>query len=597
MGMHSYEKEVSMVLKRFLSAFVLSALLISVTGFLETAAHSTLWAADPLVRNTLYGAVKGIEDSHDTWSWRGVPFAKPPVGSLRWRAPQDPDPWCGVRDCASFGNFSAQYGNFISETGYESMGGFMRKGVLAGSEDCLYLNIWRPGSSRNNLPVYVFIHGGANVFGRSDLSIYHGAHFASRSDMVFVSINYRLGHLGWFAHPALRTGNPLDDSGNYGTLDIIKALDWIQDNIEAFGGNPDNVTVCGQSAGAFNIYSLLVSPLAEELFHRAVLMSGAPVACTMANAEKASLKAVYRLLRQDGYADTDATAESFIASRGSVWLKNYLLSKTIDELYPPENAGPVGTLLDKMEVPSAMGAGITDGFVIPASPSSSMKNGTHHQVPIMMGNTTEEIKLFLPFFFTDPAKLWTALYRFDPDNPQFKLSDFLSPSYWATLPLYNTITYFGQLVFQTYGVDTTARTLSKHQQDVYVYKFAWDEEPKPFDFLMGAAHAIDIAFVFGNFPSDPETCTHMAWSRRNKPGRVALSDAMMSYHAQFARYGNPNAAGLPAWAPWNNAKGSPKRIVFDTGGIHMSTKCAEPVEMPCPQCTLTDVLHLLIGYR
>lgn len=579
-----------MAFQRFLFRVMLLACLMAVS-------FAPANAADPLVRSTAFGEVMGIEDDWNTWSWQGIPFAKAPVGELRWNAPVDPEPWSGTRVCDSFCSYCVQYGNYISETGYESMGGFMRKGVMTGDEDCLYLNVWRPRTCEEGLPVYVFIHGGANVIGRSDLSIYDGAHFASEANMLFVTLNYRLGTFGWFAHPALRTGDPLGDSGNFGTLDIIKALTWIQNNIESFGGDPGNVTVCGQSAGAMNIYTLLASPPAEGLFHRAVLMSGAPAACSMDNAEKISLAVIYRLLEQDGYASGESAAEEFLAAKDDAWLRGYLLSKTPDELYPPENGGPTGLILDRMSVPSGLGAGFIDGYVIAEHPYKAMKTGTYHRVPLMLGNTTEEIKLFLPFFFTDPSKLWMSLYNYDPDNPKYKLSDFLSVSYWYTLPFYNLVASVGQLVFQSYGVDTSAHFLADHQQDVYAYKFAWDEEPKPFDFFMGAAHALDIAFVFGNFPSDPEGCTHMAWSEKNRAGREELSEAMMRYHAQFARTGDPNTGDLTPWLPWSNAKRSPKRIILDTDEIYMSTKYAEPFDLPCPQCTIEDLVTVFLGLR
>ncbi|HNY64262.1 MAG TPA: carboxylesterase family protein [Deltaproteobacteria bacterium] len=580
---------------RSFAAFLLGLLVI---GSAVAAPWGKIFAStpsDPLVRETLYGAVQGIQDEYCTWSWRGIPYAKPPVGSLRWRAPQPPDRWGGVLGCGSFRSICAQYGNYLTETGFETMGGYVGKGVRVGSEDCLYLNVWRPRTTRADLPVYIFIHGGANIFGRSDLSIYNGARFASQSNMVFVTLNYRLGYLGWFYHPALCTGDRLDDSGNYGLLDIIQALRWVQDNIASFGGDPGNVTVCGQSAGAFNIHTLLVSPLAEGLFHRAVLMSGAPAGISMAEAQKISELTIYRLLKQDGYAKDTTGAKALIAAKGNAWLRDYLKSKSIDDLYSPQNGGPLGMLLDRMQRGASISTSSIDGCVIPRNPLACLKDGDYHHVPIMLGNTSEELKLFIPFLMTDPSALWLALDEFDPDHPDFDIGDVLNPLLWPLLPLYDTMASAGQLVFQSYGVDCVARILAKHQKDVYAYKFAWDEEPKPFDFLLGAGHALDIAFVFGNFCPEPSSCTHIAWGEANKKGREKLSSAMMRYHAQFARTGDPNArrSGLPEWKPWDSARGKPKRMVFDTGGPYMSSQYVEPVELPCPQCTLSDVMGMI----
>jgi len=295
---------------------------------------------DPLVRATIYGKIKGKEAADNTYAWLGIPYAKPPVDELRWRAPQAPDTWEGVRPTEEFGNYCPQYGNFISETGEGSFGKF------SGDEDCLYLNIWRPNSEDDELPVFVFIHGGANYAGRSDLSIYDGANFAAKSRMIVVSFNYRLGVLGWFSHSELKNGDPLNDSGNFGILDIIEALEWLQDNIRVFGGNPDSIIVSGQSAGAFNIFAMLASPLAQGLFHRAIAMSGFPISCTMKFAERRSEEIMIRLLTQDHYTLDNGNIFDSYGNLVFDSIAKYLRSKTIEELYYSGYAGPTGMPID-----------------------------------------------------------------------------------------------------------------------------------------------------------------------------------------------------------------------------------------------------------
>ena len=214
-----------------------------------------------LVVQTRFGRVQGFADDEGTLVWKSIPYAAPPVGELRWRAPRDPAPRPGIRVSRSFGSGCTQFNPLV--------------GGIRGSEDCLTLNIWRPASPETGLPVYLWIHGGGNTIGSSVMvNEYRGNRVARASQVVFVSINYRLGPFGWFTLPALREGvSPEDDSGNYGTLDIIHALRWIRDNIAAFGGDPATVAVTGESAGASNVLSLMVSPLAEGLFHRAVSQS------------------------------------------------------------------------------------------------------------------------------------------------------------------------------------------------------------------------------------------------------------------------------------------------------------------------------------
>jgi len=226
-----------------------------------------IWTGDPVVQ-TLSGTVRGFEEKANTWVWKAIPFAKPPVGPLRWKAPQDPDPWAETREESEYCSPCTQYAFFYRN--------------VIGSEDCLYLNVWRPQTAETNLPVYFWIHGGGNSAGSAWTTSYFelaedysGANLASISNFVFVSANYRLGPLGWFTHPALREGvlgREKNDSGNYGTLDLIKALTWIQGNIEAFGGDPNKVMIAGQSAGGFNVQSLLASPLAQGLFPKGLFL-------------------------------------------------------------------------------------------------------------------------------------------------------------------------------------------------------------------------------------------------------------------------------------------------------------------------------------
>ncbi len=245
------------------------------------------WNGSPLVQ-TAYGAIKGVGDSRSTWAWKGIPYAKPPVGDLRWKAPRPPVPWNGVRVADRFGSQAMQSIPILGAWG---------------SEDCLYLNVWRPQNTEVSLPVYLFVHGGGNSIGTASYADYHGQVVAAASDMVYVSINYRLGVFGWFHSPPLAEGeSPEDASGNYGTLDIIQALRWVRQNIAAFGGDPDRVTLAGESAGAFNILSLLVSPLAEGLFQRAVIESGITAIQSLAVADAASRTIERRLIMRHGKA-------------------------------------------------------------------------------------------------------------------------------------------------------------------------------------------------------------------------------------------------------------------------------------------------------
>ena len=214
------------------------------------------------LRETLSGPVVGFRD-RGVNVWLGIPFARPPKGDLRWRAPRSAVPWSDAMQVLAYGPECPQ-----------NMMGF------SGQEDCLYLNVWSPLEVPESLPVMFFIHGGANHIGSANAGgLYDGQRFASNHDVVMVSTNYRLGPLGWFSHPGLAGEetdklSKKDNSGNYGTLDILAALEWVQGNIKNFGGDPDNVTIFGESAGASNVLSMMISPLAEGLYHKAISQSG-----------------------------------------------------------------------------------------------------------------------------------------------------------------------------------------------------------------------------------------------------------------------------------------------------------------------------------
>lgn len=504
----------------------------------ETAPDALHWTGAETV-HMAYGPVKGFEDEAGTWVWKAIPYAKPPVGELRWKAPQDPDPWNVTREETEFSSECPQYD--IS-------------GSVIGSEDCLYLNIWRPQSNERNLPVYFWIHGGGNSAGSASNEGYSGANIASKSNMVVVTVNYRLGPLGWFAHSALRSGQrggELDDSGNYGTLDLIKALTWVQQNIEAFGGHPDSVTIAGESAGAINVYSLLISPLAEGLFDKAVAQSGVPISSSPTDGEESARSVITKLLADDGTAVDQIAAESYLDSMSREEVAAYLRSKTPAELL----AGYESLAFSMIAFPFIF----EDGTVIPDTGFDALETGTYpNKVPIILGSTQEETKLFL----------------------------FMDPSFIGKDELYQSVASYTSDLWKAVGVDDVARKLRSHadQPGVYVYQFRWGSGgdvgqsviPDPWGFKIGASHGMDVPFFFGNDDLFGPL-TSLIFTEENHPGREALSNAIMAYVAQFARTGDPNRHGvdLTEWKPWSNGVDEPKCILLDAdkevSNIVMST--------------------------
>ncbi len=458
---------------------------------------------------------------------------------------------------------------------------------VLGNEDCLYLNVWRPQSEETELPVYVWIHGGGNVIGSANqVPTYYGSTLARKSNMVFVSINYRLGPFGWFTHPALRSGEPgdeADDSGNYGTLDIIKALEWIQKNIKAFGGDPDKVLVTGSSSGGTDVLGLMASPLAGDLFHYAAILGTELDFSSVEKGEATAQEVLSALLVKDETVASLAEAESHLVALSNTEIETYLRSKTPQEIllcYPQVEFGQIVN-------PNIF----EDGYVIVADGADAFANGTYpNKVPIIMGHNHEALKMFL----------FMNTFFEDKDD------------------LYQTITSYGSALRKAEHVDNLASKLSAHsdQPGVYAYHFkwgAWKEDgtstiPAPYDLKVGAAHSLDMSFFLGN-PIFNVFMTSWVFTEENRLGREALSDAIMAYMAQLAGTGNPNesGSGLPQWEPWTNGTDEPKCILFDadldSAKIEMSTAeltvpgVLEAMKSEVPEPLYSEAFEFMSSYR
>jgi para-nitrobenzyl esterase len=514
-------------------------------------------AGSPLVRSTIYGDVEGVaaesmfgKQLNESYAWLGVQYAKAPVGELRWMAPQKPDKWSGVRDAKVICQQCTQYGGLMSIMECDMIG------KVVGGEDCLYLNIWRPKSDKEGLPVFFWIHGGANIVGQSGMSLYNGSNFAARTDMIFVSLNYRLGPMGWMAHSALENGDPVNDSGNFGTLDIIRALEWVQANIKAFGGDPNNVTIAGESAGGVNVYTMLASPLAKGLFHKAISESGAPLFFSRKNGLEDSEILLTKLVINDGLADSKLSAKKYLKGKDDNFIASYLREKTIEEIFAMYNAGSMGTTSDTATV-------FVDGTVIVDGGIKTFRTGNYNKVPFLVGNNAQEAKLFLPtnLNLMTEVELCEIIKEMDTENPMPQVRPHLpSP---IINPGYNLIGKVSGAGFQEVGVDGPANMMKKYQDDIYVYRFIWDNEPEPMDFIIGSAHAVEMPFVFGNFQQGENDVLRFAWNSENYDEVIALSEQMMAYWSNFAKTGDPNAPGLPEWGTWANKEGKPKRMILD----------------------------------
>ncbi|HVY02725.1 MAG TPA: carboxylesterase family protein [Caulobacterales bacterium] len=452
------------------------------------------------------GALQGVTDDGVT-SFKGIPFAPPPVGPLRWAPPQDPPKWKGVRAATSFGPSCTQATVRADTTS---------------SEDCLYLNVWSAAANaKAKLPVMVWIYGGAFVMGSSSYPTYDGARFAKQG-VVLVSLNYRLGRFGFFAHPALTKEHPEGPLGNYGLMDQIAALKWVKDNIAKFGGDPNNVTIFGESAGGMSVNYLMVSPAARGLFEKAISESGfgrqalAPIRGGPRGAEEA----------------------------GAAWAK--------------ANGAPEGATAAQLralpaDVVAARGGGLAgavssfpmiDGVILTEQVASAFAAGHQAPVPYLLGGNSYEASLFRP----TPEQVLPLLGA---------QKEAVVALFGGEANLAKTVADISTDRAITEPNRYLAREMKTVGKPAYVYYFSYLPEALRGTYL-GLPHGGEIPYVFGNLRP-----TATAQDR-------AISDAATKYWVAFAKTGDPGDAGGPRWPAYDEA--SDEWMEFAADGPHVRAR-------------------------
>ena len=453
------------------------------------------------------GAIRGVySEDGKIEIFAGVPYAKPPVGELRWTEPQDPEPWDGVLDCDTFAPMSMQprnlpiYDSLARIIGFHDYKISLKDNWIApASEDSLYLNIWKPAGDVSGLPVLVYIHGGSLQTGQPWYADYSGASFAENG-VIVVNMGYRLGVFGFYADEELAAESGHGTTGNYGLLDQIKALEWVNENIEQFGGDPDNITVSGESAGSACVSALCTSPLAKGLFQRVLMESS-----TVASVEPPHS---FRL-----FDEAIASGKELKARYGF---------SSVAEL----RSIPADKLVDEANTQHHM---TVDGYALTETPYESYRKGIHNETEIVHGYNLHEAAAFIIFgnanmknyegkvraYFKDYADEVLALYPASTDEE--------AKEYWAEI--------WGAAFFD-YAHYCLNRLAVANDIPVYQYLFSRSNG------YLSSWHSGEEVYLYGNIPEDSKL-----FDSRDRE----LSAQMFGYFKNFIEKGDPNGEGLPTW--------------------------------------------------
>jgi para-nitrobenzyl esterase len=475
------------------------------------------------------GRLRGVHRG-DLWSFSGIPYARAPVGPLRWRPPRPPEPWNEVRDASTFGPIAPQS---AAVPGITSPSDPQQSEPQ--SEDCLSLNVWTPALPKaptvapgRGRPVMVWIHGGGFTSGSGSVFLYRGGSLVRNGDAVVVTLNYRLGALGFLAHTAMRD----DDGflGNWGLHDQVAALRWVRDNIAAFGGDPSNVTVFGESAGAFSVVALMAIPAAAGLFRRAIVQSGGAHVHSVEQAERSAerLAAMLGLASCDRTSLADVPASELVAATAELGRRS-----------------PDPGMLPLPHLP------VVDGALLPVHPLDAVSAGSARGVDLVIGTNRDELTLFgvgnqaLLAMDAEGVRRWVA--NAAPDmSPEGVIDAYRAARRDRSEPVESRDIWVAvgtDLVFRWPSLQLAALHAARGDR-AFVYLFEW--ESPAFDGLLGSCHALELPFVFGAVHVPVVQLFSGAG-----PEVETLSRDMQDAWLAFARTGDPSHGGIGSWRPWS----------------------------------------------
>lgn len=492
----------------------------SILAVISASSQDAEQSLQPALAETSHGVLQGVSLNNKVDVFRGIPYAAAPIGDLRWRLPQPLDAWEGIREAEDFGPECMQPRS--PEAGGPRM-----------SEDCLYLNVWKPVGSKGPYPVMVWIHGGAFQFGSGSSDYYDGTKFAE-SGIVLVTINYRLNLAGFFAHPALSEENEHGISGNQGIHDQLAALKWVRENISAFNGDPDNVTIFGESAGSMSVCYLVATPLSKGLFHKAIGQSGG---CfnkhPTLDGELENPESTAGEFSGGGHAVGEAVAQVLGTTKTG--------AEAIAELRAKSSLELGGALMGSGRSMSWRSIYV-DGYLFPDQMRNLVSSGRGNVVPAIVGSNTDEGTTLYYNLPENEIEVWKANIRENMDENADKFIELYMKD-----AMESTRTASQQMISDTtfaWEMRTWARLLTQQDVNAYLYVFS---HAAPFQMpnaeptrSLGAFHAAEIAYAFNRSNED-------LWNDDDRK----VANLLHSYWVNFAKTGTPNGTGLPEWTTYD----------------------------------------------
>ena len=487
-----------------------------VSGQSVTGGALTPKNENPRFVTTTSGQIEGKKTSM-AYIWLGVPYGQ----TERWKAPKAPDPWSRTRSCKK-----------------------ARKGK---GDDCLFVNIYKPVTKKEEkMPVMVFLHGGGNIGGTANRSF---SSFVKETGVVVVSVEFRQGAFGWLQSRGLQTGNRMTDSGNFAMLDIKLALEWVQNNIEAFGGDKQNVTLSGFSAGARDALNCVISPAMKGLFHKVISFSGGMTTCSVKEGRRWSNQKLAKILVRRGRFSSQKRALKYVKRISKKKLNKLLYSLSDKEI--KRMAGSTSLRLTNFP------QNFRDGKVIPKGGFDVLEYGGYNRVPMILGCNNSE--------FANVS--YKTLHRILIKNPK----TFKNRAQFYRL--LKKSKEYGSKLQTSFYLERLANKLSidPYHEDFYTYRFSWGEDSSVvganYARSVGAIHGMDVDFLLGRYKKGEAGTSDSIYTKANLPGRQALTSVMRQYVSNFCHTGNPNGidgqGNVPVqWEKWRRVKGSKRIMTF-----------------------------------